>query len=94
MGPLAKGFLRKVCGNFAESSRKLRFIAPGKGAGILRKFRGNLRKIFWNDPFPNDPISELLSFAESLSEGLRVSEKYFCGGSASLLLLATVLLHP
>ena len=60
MGSLAKGFLRKVCGNSAESSRKLRFIAPGKGAEILRKFRGNLRKMFCNDPFPNDPISELL----------------------------------
>ena len=60
MGSLAKGFLRKVCGNSAESLRKLRFIAPGKGAEILRKFRGNLRKIFCNDPFPNDPISELL----------------------------------
>ena len=60
MGSLAKGFLRKVCGNSAESSRKLRFVAPGKGAESLRKFRGNLRKIFHNDPFPNDPISKLL----------------------------------
>ena len=64
MGSLAKGFLRKVYGNSAENSRKIRFIAPGKDAEILRKvlrkFRGNLRKIFCNDPFPNDPISELL----------------------------------
>ena len=62
MGSLAKGFLRKVCGNSAESSRKLRFIAPGKGAEILRKFSGNLRNMFCNDPFPNDPISELLKY--------------------------------
>ena len=74
MGSLAKGFLRKVCGNSAESSRKLRFVAPGKGAESLRKFRGNLRKIFCNDPFPNDPISKLLSF-HSLSKDFRGSAK-------------------
>ena len=59
MGSLAKVFFF-FFGNSAESSRKLRFIAPGKGAEILRKFRGNLRKFFCDDPFPNDPISELL----------------------------------
>ena len=41
MGSLAKGFLRKVCGNsaekFAEICKEMRFIAPGKGAEILRK---------------------------------------------------------
>ena len=47
--------LRKLCGN-------LHFIAPGNSAEILRKARGNLRNIFCNDPFPNDPISELLKW--------------------------------
>ena len=62
MGSLAKGFLRKVCGNSAESSRKIRFIASGRGAEILRKVCGNLRKNLQchYDPFPN-PISELLT---------------------------------
>ena len=49
MGSLAKGFLRKVCGNSAGNSRKfakeIRFIAPGKGAEILRKVCGNLAEI-------------------------------------------------
>ena len=67
MGSLAKGSLWKVCGNSAESSRTIRFIAPGKGAEILRKVCGNLRKIFCNDPFPNDPISVVLK-RESLGE--------------------------
>ena len=69
MVSFAKVFLRKVCGNSAESSRKFGkkenlFIVSGKGAEILRKvadqFRRNLRNIFCNDPFPNDPISEWL----------------------------------
>ena len=66
MGVVSEGVfaesLRKFCGNSAESSRKIRFIAPRKGVESLRKFRGNLRKMFCNDPFPNNPISELLSF--------------------------------
>ena len=69
MGSLAKGYLRKVCGNSAENLRKFAkntFYCVRKGCGnsaeSLRKFRGNLRKIFCNDPFPNDPISELLKF--------------------------------
>ena len=53
--------LRKFCGKFAETT----FYCARKGCGIsaesLRKFRGNLRKFFCNDPFPNDPISELLN---------------------------------
>ena len=37
-------------------------ISPPKlRSEILQKFRGNLRIFFCNDPFPNDPISELLS---------------------------------
>ena len=60
MGSLRRVFA-EVCGNSAESSRKLRFVVPGKGAESLRKFRGILRKIFCNDPFPNDPISKLLN---------------------------------
>ena len=39
-GVVSEGFLRKFCGNFAEISRKIRFIASGKGAEILRKVRG------------------------------------------------------
>ena len=37
--------LRKFCGISAESSRKLRSIAPGKGAEILRKVCGNFAEI-------------------------------------------------
>ena len=64
MGSLAKGFLRKVCGNSAEISRKfgqkIRSIASGKGAEILRKVCANFAEIFCKDPFPNDPTNELL----------------------------------
>ena len=60
-GVVSEGFfaesLRKFCGKFAEICKEMRFIVPGKGAEILRKVRGNLWKFFWNDPFPNDPIS-------------------------------------
>ena len=51
MGSLAKGFLRKVCGNSAESLRKfakIRFIASGKGAEILRKVAEISRKFAEN----------------------------------------------
>ena len=47
MGSLAKGFLRKVCRNSAESSRKfakMRFVASEKGAEILRKVAEISRK--------------------------------------------------
>ena len=57
--------MRKFCGNFAEISQKLRFIAKGrvrKFCGKLRQFRRNLQNIFCNDPFPIDPIGELLIF--------------------------------
>ena len=40
--------LRKFCGNSAERSRKLRFIAPGKGAESLRKVCGNFAEICGN----------------------------------------------
>ena len=56
--------LRKFCGNLQE----IRFIASGKGAEILRKVCGNfveIAKIFCNDPFPNDPISELLKITKT-----------------------------
>ena len=72
MGSLAKGFLRKVCGNSAENLRKskTRITAPGKSAEIPQKecgdFAESLRKVFCNDPFPNDPISELLTFSSEL----------------------------
>ena len=71
MGLLAKRFLRKVCGNSAESSRKiskrhvlLRQERVRKFCGKLRKFRGNLWKIVRNDPLTNDPMSELLILEE------------------------------
>ena len=65
MGSLAKESLRKVCGASAENSRKyeklhfmlLRQERVRKFCGKLQKFRA---KCFCNDPFPNDPISELL----------------------------------
>ena len=62
-GSLAKGFLRKVCGNSAESSRKFdknTFRCVRKVCRNSAESCGNLRNIFWNDPFPNDPMSELL----------------------------------
>ena len=41
-GVVSEGvFAESLRGNSAESSRKLRFIAPGKGAEILRKFAEN-----------------------------------------------------
>ena len=66
-GVVSEGvFVLKVCGNSTETSRKLskhiRFIASGKGAEILQKVCGNFAEIcFFNDPFPNHPISELLT---------------------------------
>ena len=72
MGSLAKGFLPKVCRNSAEvcgnlkkkkKKRKnvwLRQERVQKFCGKLRKYRGNLRNLFCNDPFPDDPRSELL----------------------------------
>ena len=53
--------LRKFCRHSAENLQKFRFNASS--AESLRKFRGNLQNIFCNDPFPNDPISELLTFS-------------------------------
>ena len=68
MGSLAKGFLRKVCGNSAEILRKvrgnyvlLRQERARKFCGKFAEIRVNLRKLFCNDPFPNDPVSELLT---------------------------------
>ena len=64
MGSLAKGSLRKVCGSSAEILRKVRgqyvLLRQENSAESLRKCHGNLRKIFCNDPFPNDPISVVL----------------------------------
>ena len=53
--------LRKFCGKFAETTFYCARKGCGNSAESLRKFRRNLRKIFCNDPFPNDPISELLT---------------------------------
>ena len=60
---------RKFCGKFAEicNNKKKRLLRQERlrkfcrnSAESLQKLRGNLRKVFCNDPFPNDPISELL----------------------------------
>ena len=70
--------LRKFCGKFAEICRKyvlLRQERVRKFCGKLRKFRGKLRKIFCNDPFPNDPISELLKIGKIYSRWGASSEK-------------------
>ena len=56
--------LRTFCANL----QKIRFIASGKGAGSLRKCRGNPRKNFCNNPFPNDPTLKTLT---SLNEEVR-----------------------
>ena len=65
VGSLAKGFfaevLRKVCGNLRETRSYSVRKGCGNSAESLRKFRGKLQTNFCNDPFPNHPISELLS---------------------------------
>ena len=56
--------LRKFCGNFAEICKKyvsLRQERVRKFCGKFAEISRGLRKIFCNDPFPNDPISELLN---------------------------------
>ena len=77
--------LRKFCGNSAESSQRTTFYCARKGCGnsaeSLRKFHGNLRKIFCNDPFPNDPISVLLRWGDRGAE--RVSAGILGGGGGA-----------
>ena len=54
--------LRKFCGDFAEICKKyvpLRQERVRKFCGKFAEISRRLRKIFCNDPFPNDPISEL-----------------------------------
>ena len=56
--------LRKFCGKLRKFYQKyvlLRQERVRKFCGKLQTFRGNLQKIFCNDPFPNDPMSELLN---------------------------------
>ena len=64
MGSLAKGLLRKVCRNSAESSWLFAKNAFIKGQERVLKCYGKFaeisRNFFCNHPFPNDPISELL----------------------------------
>ena len=65
MGSLAKGFLRKVCRNSAENSAETckKYVLLRQER--VRKFCGKFAEIFleWTPSgFPNDPISELLSF--------------------------------
>ena len=52
--------MQNFCGKFAETTFHCARKGCGNSAESLQKFRGNLRNIFCNDPFPNDPISELL----------------------------------
>ena len=59
-GVVSEGGFR---GNSAEILRKVRGNYVLLRQKRVRKFRGNLRKIFCNDPFPNDSISELLILA-------------------------------
>ena len=57
MGSLAKAFLQKVCGMFAEISKNY-VITSGKGAGTLRKFAEILWKFaesFLQWPLPERP---------------------------------------
>ena len=52
--------LRKFCGKFADNTFYCARKGCGNSAESLRKFHGNLRKIFCSDPFLNDPISVVL----------------------------------
>ena len=106
-GVVCEGFfgesLRKFCGKFAEIW-KMRFVASGKGAEILQqfaKFRGHLRNIFCNDPFPKDPISSellrrfrfLFRFPEKASAGSgpqKVTDPIFVNPPLEGLLLRTL----
>ena len=81
MGSLAKGSLRKACGNSAENLRKfcrkyvsLRQERVRKFCGKFADISRRLRKIFCNDPFPNDPISELLIKAPTRNSPKRVRD--------------------
>ena len=79
--------LRKFCGKFAETTFHCARKGCGNSAESLRKFRGNLRKLFCNDPFPNDPISELLmaGISQYFSyEGMRVSDRFWWRHETSL----------
>ena len=63
MGSLAKGSLRIFGGNSAENLRKFAKIqlkGRENSAEVCEIFANFLRIIFCNDPFSNDPISELL----------------------------------
>ena len=51
--------LRKLCGKFTENSFHCVRKGCGNSAESLWKFRGNLWKMFCNDPFPNDPMGEI-----------------------------------
>ena len=53
--------LLKFCGNFAK---QIHVILSGKGAEILRKACGTFAEICGHDPFPNNPVSELLTRRE------------------------------
>ena len=72
-GVVSEGFF---CGKFAEILRKVRgkYVLlcqerVRKFCGKFAEFHGNLRKIFCNDPFPNDPIRLIKCIAESQSHG-------------------------
>ena len=60
-GVVSEGFLveilRKMCGNV----HKCGLLRQERVRNFHRNFAEILEKIFCNEPFPNDPISELLA---------------------------------
>ena len=84
MGSLAKGSLRKVCGNSAEILRKVRGQYVLLCQERVRKFCGKFaeisRKFFCNDPFPNDPISVVLKESKNVQMDAAVLGGQTAGG--------------
>ena len=81
MGSLAKASLQKVCRNSAEKQKNvlLRQERVQKFCGKFAEFHENLRNIVCNDPFPNDPTSELLSYQKNLPIGRTLGPNRFSG---------------
>ena len=64
-GIVSEGFFAEILWKAREKYVLLRQERARKFCAKLRKFRGNLRKIFCNDPFPHDPKSELLIWEQN-----------------------------
>ena len=63
MGSLAKGSLRKFQRKFRGKLQNIVLLCQEEcrnSAESFQKFCGNFQTNFYNDSFPNDPISELL----------------------------------